>query len=413
LDDIQNSSRYAIYRALWEVCKKASEYADNERERAVESLAGVYFRDRVAELASAYSNHDTRIQLEIRGDGAWPEVDLEEIEGGHALARAGLPSGSRVKLMARDGRASMTMPFEKFEIFVDSRYFLLQGQMREFLRKIGNVLSKWRAMEFAKAWAGAWLAGKVELSSSSTKIFFESAWDSHELDTFGSCDYLTSGQSLLPGSGDISLLDYDFKIPLESTRVSIEGAIEAIGKDDENFLALRALLDGMRHGLDEASDLLQKGVLQSTFQARETPWDSRTDEKPPEFKIDREMLYELLPPPPIRSVPGLTVYRELKVKSVRYAREDPAGLLGARTATPIPLPFHGATLWWGQFNITVDLEEWPVEEIFDFDNPTLPVAHGYFFAHKPLAYRWVLHDKSFGTSVTVLSLKQFNVIPAT
>jgi len=74
---------------------------------------------------------------------------------------------------------------------------------------------------------------------------------------------------------------------------------------------------------------------------------SRLEESPPEFAIDRENFYELLPPAPINPSPGLSVFHKFDVRSLTYVREDLAGRLGSPTATPIPLWFIGVTLWWG------------------------------------------------------------------
>jgi len=92
---------------------------------------------------------------------------------------------------------------------------------------------------------------------------------------------------------------------------------------------------------------------------------------------------------------------------VIYWRQDPAGLLGLPTATPIPIGSSGATIWWGQWEIIIETEENPIEEIFDFDNPTIPRLHDGFFVHQPLAYRWEFSEKRYSTIISIVSPKPF------
>lgn len=125
------------------------------------------------------------------------------------------------------------------------------------------------------------------------------------------------------------------------------------------------------------------------------------------FVTSRENLYELMPPAPLKKVPGISVFRNLNVKDVVYRRQDPAGLLGLPTATPIPLGTSGATLWWGQWEIIIETEDEPVEEIFDFDNPTIPHIYGGFCAHLPLTYRWQFSEKKFTTVISIVSPQPF------
>ena len=129
--------------------------------------------------------------------------------------------------------------------------------------------------------------------------------------------------------------------------------------------------------------------------------------------IDRERLYELLPPPPIQSQPGLSVFHDFGIKEVRYGREDPAGWFGSPTPTTIPLWFIGVTLWWAQWDITLELEDGAIEEIFDFDNPTLPLTYDAmgeeFITHKPLAYRHEMLSNTFNFRLVIISLRPFSI----
>jgi hypothetical protein len=131
--------------------------------------------------------------------------------------------------------------------------------------------------------------------------------------------------------------------------------------------------------------------------------------------IDREKLYEILPPAPIRDQPGLSVFHNFEISRVSYKREDPAGRLFGQNAppTPIPLWFIGVTLWWAQWDINIELEGNPVEEIFDFENPTLPRTHeflgGVAGVHKPLAYRYEVPTRTFNFRLVLISLRPFSI----
>jgi len=133
--------------------------------------------------------------------------------------------------------------------------------------------------------------------------------------------------------------------------------------------------------------------------------------------FDREQLYELLPPTPIRSEPGLSVFDEFDIGDVSYRRVDPCGRLGGARAppTPIPLWFIGLTLYWGQWEVTIELENEPIERIFDFPNQTLPrpllegSEVGLVKVHKPLGYRFELPRTSFSFTLLIISPRYFNI----
>jgi len=601
--DLQSAVKYAVYRALWEISKNANRYDESERKRTVESLATRYFKERVEELGPEYALHDARIEFDILDENPWPAINLIEAENGYVLARASLPEDSRIKLVSRDRSLSIAMPFENIDVFVDSRYFLLQQCMRDFVERFGDINSSWGIMEYAQAWVEAWLSGKVELSDCRTKAFFDTAWAAHEFDTFGSFDYYAAAKGLINDEdetsggllsepndrkivanpiratdlkgisnyidGAIGSID-DASILLEKASICVGLAIENLKKHQTNnlekiesirgllekttsdvatargkvleveaqmnhlleFMAsynpsdvammslyqsftsrlfdkdfpcmkeqvelgvrgtstklleleqkltsfftqfdtsgtedpqrklvlikssieemfsepnpkrwvkfktyvdnpprpieemipvyiddekdgtialLDLILDGFKNNIDELINFSQQIELEperlQTFEISDYLTE-KIKTVPPKINIDREDFYELLPPVPIMPSPGLSVYHELEVKSVNYRREDLAGLLGSPTATPVPLLFIGVTLWWGQWNITVELEDIPVEEIFDFDNPTLPLAHGQCYVHKPLAYRWEMPEKTFETTVVVISLQPFTI----
>ncbi|MGQ9787787.1 MAG: hypothetical protein ACUVQM_00505 [Candidatus Hadarchaeaceae archaeon] len=325
-------TKNAVYHALWTVCKKASDFPEN-RLQEIELRATRYFLTAISEFE--FSKHDARIELTVAEEVEDPLIKISEGEEGFVRAKVSLPEGSRIKITSWDGRARISIPFENVDVLVDSRYFLLERKMEEFIKKKGKILGLWTALEYSWVLADLILVNKVELDGIKTKKTFEAAWSIQELETFGSTDYLA----------------------MKATNVQVD------------YGPLKKPVDKI-----------------ITF---------------------RENTYELLPPVPLKKLPGISVYHNLDVKKVVYQRQDPAGLLGLPSATPIPLGTSGATVWWGQWKITIEIEEEPIEEIFDFDNPTIPHIYGGLCTHLALAYRWRFSEKKFTTILSIVSPKPF------
>lgn len=624
-NDLRAAAQHAVYRALWEVSKDADNYgSDGARELAIESLAAGYFAERVAALPNVYEQHDARIELELGNSGARPAFDLREGDGGYAWATARLPSQARVRVSSWDNSLVLGPPCENLDVFIDSRYFLLQRRMQGFIDGLGSVGTKWAVMEYIAAWAGAWLRGKVTMSASRSKAFFELAWAAHELDIFGSADYVATAGGLIDataGTGETSkdilsdlsntavvvtplrdadvetmgeyvdralealaeastalteakghvwragdiltqtsenmdnigpvlenmqaalgdaitnvtrarnhvsevdqwferLIDFtarsagqnvtmgtlheslvkrmreDYPSPREQVTWGVRGTLAKLdnlemiistfarevsadntitgledlmtdlldeitssvqglldepapkrwigftsyaepgsyegeppepvgetapvyidGEGDGTIDALKIILQNARNNLDE-----MKGLAGRAEPALDEIKSARIDEPLRQkleldvgdfFSIDREQFYELLPPPPIQFQPGLSVFHDFNIKKVRYGRGDPAGWFGSPVPTPIPLWFIGVTLWWAQWDITLELGDGIIEEIFDFDNPTLPLTHEAmgekFIAHKPLAYRREVSNNTFNVRLVIISLRPFSI----
>ncbi|MEM2908422.1 MAG: hypothetical protein QXP65_04435, partial [Candidatus Hadarchaeales archaeon] len=205
-NDLQQSARYAVYEALWSVCERADDYRDDVvRVAAIEELAAEYFIERMFDLARVYESRDSRIRLEFTG--CKPSFKLLPMENGYALASVEFAGSVDISIASLDNDMELTLTYNKFEIMIDCRYFLLQESMRRFIEEIEEVNSSWMWAEYAIAWGQA-LAGQVELNSERSKSLFELAWRNHELNTFGSYDrFAMFGQTMSSGVAMLSRMD--------------------------------------------------------------------------------------------------------------------------------------------------------------------------------------------------------------
>ncbi|MEM3401706.1 MAG: hypothetical protein QXH08_00550, partial [Candidatus Hadarchaeales archaeon] len=125
--------------------------------------------------------------------------------------------------------------------------------------------------------------------------------------------------------------------------------------------------------------------------------------------LSRENIYLVSPPPPIKDEPELSVFHQLNLGDVKFSRQDLAGMLGAKSATPIYLPVINLVLWWGQWEVRIKMEG-GVERIFDFQNQALLQPSILGHSHAPLSYRWVLGEKEFRTTVVIMSPRYFEIV---
>ena len=195
--------------------------------------------------------------------------------------------------------------------------------------------------------------------------------------------------------------------------------------DDGTIGTLEATLKDVKTSLERMEDvatnveLEQAGLVGAEIDGELTQallggLDMQSEQQ---AEFDREQLYELLPPKPIRSQPGISVFDELDIKDVKYKRVDPCGRLGGASAppTPIPLWFIDVTLYWAQWEVTLELENKPIERIFDFPNQTLPrppldgSEFGLAKIHEALGYRYELPRKSFSFTLVIVSPQYFNI----
>ncbi|MEM2250651.1 MAG: hypothetical protein QW626_00900 [Candidatus Hadarchaeales archaeon] len=122
-------------------------------------------------------------------------------------------------------------------------------------------------------------------------------------------------------------------------------------------------------------------------------------------EMSRETLYKTFPPRSECS-PFVSVYHDLKIKSVEYFREDLSGVIGNRTATPIYLPFLDVVIWWGQWSVVIKIGD-GVEEIFDYPNQNLLQKTLLGYIHSCLSYRWSFKEENFIIRVVVISPEPF------
>jgi hypothetical protein len=247
-NDLMHVAKYAVYKALWDVSKHAEDYADaTARGRAIENIASNYFSEIVGELPRNYQHSDARVELEIPNSAGNfmalsaltnnpPRVDIRA-EGDFVSADVKLPKQTRIRAGTWDNSLVVTLPCDNFDVFVDSRYYLLQDRMDEF---IGNgfeeIRETWRNLEYILAWAGAWLSTGVNLNDARSRAIFELAWAGQELETFGSADYIATAIGLCGASGSSNdvlstISNHPSVIPLRAVDVdAMNGFIDrAIG----------------------------------------------------------------------------------------------------------------------------------------------------------------------------------------
>jgi len=277
-NDLQSLARLAIYESLWSVGKRASEYpTDRSRENAIENLASEKFSSFLYSMPLAYP---TNVTISCSGK---PAFKLLETENGFAIAWIKLPEDMQVTITSTDGDAVLLPKYENLEIFVDSRYFLLQDRMRAFTEKLEDVRLGWAWLEYANAYSQI-LAGKsLRLNPRISGTLFELAWANHELSIFGSADYIETSRKLTefgraqfnPAESSLSWLtmpSIDEALAIErligecafllnETKANLERARNCMTLASvaiENFCDENTLSDYLAEKIDKAIDYLTK-----------------------------------------------------------------------------------------------------------------------------------------------------------
>ena len=285
-NDLTHAARYAVYKALWDVSKHAEDYADAAaRERAIENRALNYFLEFAEELPRNYQNSDARIELNISNSvenfSPWnfwnwltsinnlPRVDIRA-DGDFVSANVKLPRQTRIMARTWDNSLVVTLPYENFDVFVDSRYYLLQDRMGEF---IGNGLEEirktWRNIEYILAWAGAWTSAGINLSEARSRAIFELAWARQELETFGSADYIAAAIGLCGAgnSNDVlsTISNPSSVIPLRAVDVDtmnifIDSAIDYLNSASIDLTAAKMHLTHARNNVAKIQDNVENAI---------------------------------------------------------------------------------------------------------------------------------------------------------
>jgi hypothetical protein len=228
--------RRATQKALVEVCKEAYRFGDEARKLEIERSAGRYFWEELKGLAEVYARHDNRTGLHLN-DHHRSVVEISETENGYVRAKAVLPGGSYLALASWDNSVSVEMPLEEVETLIDSRYFLLERRMNDFVEGMGEINTLWGLMEYARAWGEAWLGGRVHLDESIDQALFQAAWAIHEYGSFGSCDYWGTALGLTDPMKDVLVSGTVAVSPIRASEVDdmkqfIEEAIDAADEAD-------------------------------------------------------------------------------------------------------------------------------------------------------------------------------------
>jgi len=435
--DLSNLLRNAVYLAAREVGAEADNYPSDElRKSALERLALQHLQSLAPWLPLL---EGVRVLCEPTS------LQIEPAENGFIRARCEM----NALLYASGAQVKLTRPLREVQAFVDCRYFLLQERMNEFLRRLDEIHDRWRKMEYLRAWGGA-LGGRVKLSREETAALFEMAWCRQELEVFGSFFPPSASiqlASLTPPTlqpaveaAEEALLEAGKEAPakeraraVRSRLQKLESVLSGLG---ENLLPqLKDALSTLEKKLEvenlpeNEADRVMRELLQEGVEEEVESWRlgesglEKTKIRAPKLqeltlpsllrflKGAQEELFllnpfpEILPPHPM-GPQGLSVIREMRISEVSFSREDPCGNLGRAAATPIYLWFLGVTAWWGQYTITLELEDRPTEKILDYENPTLPLNFP-LPAHYPLSYTYRIPRQRFRTRVIVVLPRPF------
>ncbi len=134
---------------------------------------------------------------------------------------------------------------------------------------------------------------------------------------------------------------------------------------------------------------------------------------PDDSTRSRKEEYELSPPTPIENTPNISVYHDLDIDSVQMKRLDPVGLVDkSGPPTPIYIWQIKTTIFWGLWDVKIEIEEPLVEEIFDYPNQVIPrpkSENSNQYVHKPLPYERHFEKSEYNFKLLVLSLRNFDI----
>jgi len=437
--DLSNLLREAVYSALQEVCAKADHYpSDEARENFICEIALGHLQSFASWLPLLQG--EARILL----NPTW--VKIEQAENGFVQAKSEI----NALLSISDAQTRITRFMKEVETLVDCRFYLLQNKMNEFLRRLGEINNRWRDLEYLSAWAQA-LTGELKLSAQKTAGLFEMAWCDYEAKIFDTFyppvttfqlprfrapdlssaveimkDVLTKLRSEAPlkekigiaksGLSEVKSIlsrgDNSLFCRLRKALVELESqlvGIERLPENEKEEHLQRLLQEGDEEEVD--SWIIGENGLERV-RIRAPKLEPPTLPSLLRFLMgSRAELSLLYPSAEILSEPqgrfGLSVFREMKISKISFQREDPCGKWG-KTATPIYLWFLDATVWWGQYTVTLELENEPLETVVDSKYPTIPTLSP-LPAHYPLRYSYRIPRRVFRTRVVIVLPTSFEI----
>ncbi|KXB06620.1 hypothetical protein AKJ52_01905 [candidate division MSBL1 archaeon SCGC-AAA382C18] len=186
--DMKSQLKEDFHNSLWIIGENAYQYENNrDREAIIKTLMRYQFRIRHLYLHQR--------QKKIFSEPEWRINGLENLymnrgEGGYPIFTANLSPGSYLFENQPDNSISIKIPIDRIKTSLDVRYYLLQDRMNQFSEGFGCVERRWAFAEYALAYLDVWGRKKLKLSESRTKALFNLALVSHEIDKFGSTDYI-------------------------------------------------------------------------------------------------------------------------------------------------------------------------------------------------------------------------------
>ncbi|MFW5932748.1 MAG: hypothetical protein ACOCSH_01225 [Candidatus Hadarchaeota archaeon] len=239
-NELERLAKSSLYDAMWVVGKKAGSYdTSRQRKRSLERLTGLIYKIKLSDLSSKKKDNFTRQRIEWSGKQI--NVELKARENKYPLLKMEFPEKILIKNRTIDNEFYQTIPIKKLETKVDARFFLLQERMKEFRDQFDKIKRRWMFAEYAKAYAQSWLMGTLDVKSSHSKFLFKLALVSHELEKFGSTDYLNILKSAIDDEFDLDDFENNIntEIPkeeLENFRKYVLDAVEYLEYSKKNLL---------------------------------------------------------------------------------------------------------------------------------------------------------------------------------
>ncbi len=245
-DDIETQLLEDFHDALWKIGKNSYRFRNGRgREVRIEKLLKSQLDVRLGSLREIQKRRPEGPDLSLGEENI--EVDMDRGERGFPVLSVHLPENSLVYDELPDGSTSLALSLENLFATADARYYLLQDRMNEFVEGFESIGRRWAFSEYALAYLEVWGQNKLKLSERRSKALFNLALATHEIDKFGSTDYIELAQDLSGVDLTEKLLDnWDNEVAVRPLR-------------DEN---IRILQDR----IEDSLDMLER----STFSLKES-----------------------------------------------------------------------------------------------------------------------------------------------